>query len=172
MGKLNNDGGRMCLDLLTRASSTFTTIPRTSKNKVRFNAFANSLGSTKRANICTKVGYLAIDVNSQFWKMLKCKENRASVLMNIRDTLKEPLLIAVDGDSTFFFNSFKKQNGERFNMVCVCGESEGEFVLKTSYELRKTAKIEQFLQRERGQIIYKKKDHPHNRDNGNKMKLC
>lgn len=151
------DDGKLDLDILSEVAMPYKNAPRNNKGKVKFHSFANTLGSTDRANIFTKAGFVSVDVNSQFWKMIRHKENRSNLLMNIKDTLKSPLLIAKDGESIFFFNSFKKKNGNLFNMVSVCSEEKGELVLKTSYQLRRTTKIEQFLKGERGEIMHRKK---------------
>ncbi len=168
-----DENGKLCTDSLSEVATPFTSIPRTKKGKVRFHAFANTLGSVNKANIITKAGFVKVDVNSQFWKMLRHKENRASVLMNIKDTLKDPLLVAKDGDSVFFFNSFKKKNGNLFNMVSVCStaNADGELVLMTNYQLKRTTKIEQFLKNERGEIIYKKREKKVIHINRNKIKM-
>jgi len=51
------------------------------------------------------------------------------LIMDIKAILKKPLLIFKDKDSIFFFNSFKKRNGELLNMVSVCTKVGDDIVL-------------------------------------------
>ena len=122
---------------LAQISQKYIPAKRNKKGKVNFKAFANTFGHDKIANIGTMAGYVEVLVNSQFWKMLKAKENRENLLFNIKNTLKDPLFIVKEDDSYKFYASYKKANGKLFHMLSVCSKNEkGELVLKTSYQLR------------------------------------
>lgn len=131
--------------------------PKKTKRGVSFKAFSHQLGSEKLANITSPVGHITIMVDSQFWKMIRHKEDRRNVLFNIKETLKNPLFISVDSDSSVkFFNMLKRPNGEPFIMCSICRDAEGngKLALMTNYQIRNFAKLSAFLLERRGEIIY------------------
>lgn len=171
-------GGKLSIEDLNKSTAPFRGISRDKNGKCKYAVFSNYMGiktdtKTSTTSIHTAIGRVAINVKSQFWKMLRNKEDRSSVLMNIKNTLKFPLMIGIDGDSIFFFGSYKKSNGKIFNMVSVCayGEKDKSVVLKTSYEIKKISKMEQFLRGDRGEIKYLKQDGKVKKEQGNHKKM-
>lgn len=131
--------------------------PKKTKRGVSFKAFSHQLGSEKIANIASPAGHITIMVDSQFWKMIRHKEDRRNVLFNIKETLKNPLFISVDKDSSVkFFNMLRKPNGEAFIMCSICRDAEGDgrLALMTNYQIRNFAKLSAFLLERRGEVSY------------------
>ena len=120
--------GKLDVEELKKTSTKHISPPKNKNNEIKFNVFAKTLGSSGSTQIATKLGLIKIRVHSQFWKMLSAKENRMYLIMDIKATLKKPLLIFKDKDSIFFFNSFKKRNGELLNMVSVCAKVGDDIV--------------------------------------------
>lgn len=144
---------------LSNHSKDYTT-PKKKQGKLDFNAFAGTLGSKKLANISSAIGFISIDVKSQFWKMLTAKNNRSSTLFNIKDTLKNPIVIFQDGDSFKYFAAYKKKNSDKlFCMMSVCTLDEvGKgLILKTSYQMKDLSAVKRLL--DRSIILYEKDNH-------------
>ena len=151
--------GKVNMDLIREYAKPFKKMPK-KKGKYIFHRFAQDIGHAKEGVISTKAGVVLINTKSQFWKMLRHKNNRANVLMNIRTTLKDPMLITKEGDNTYiFFSSYLKKDGSLMNMVSVCTkEDSGFLILKTNYELKQKnlGRLSRILRGERGEIKYKK----------------
>jgi hypothetical protein len=106
------------------------------------------------AEVHTKLGNVSVNVNSQFFKMLKAKDNRENLLLGIKETLESPLLIYREDDSFKFINGFKKGNGDVFYMTSICREHEDGLVLVTNYQLKTLNKVKGYLNGDRGVLLY------------------
>ena len=148
--------GKVILDELKKNSLDYKPPKRNKKGKVNFKAFANQFGHQKSANIATPMGHVEISVNSQFWKMLKAKENRSNLLFNIKDTLKNPMFVTREDGSYKFICSFRKKNGTVFSMLSVCTrDANNNLILKTSYQIRDISVIKKLAQ-DRGEVLYER----------------
>lgn len=148
--------GKVNLDLLLSLSDNFTKPKKSSNGRVDFKAFLKSFGNDKEAVVETKIGNVEVKVESQFWKMLKAKENRSMLLLNIQKTLSNPLFIVCDDDAFKFINTLKKKNGQLFNMISVCAlNNQNKLVLKTSYQIRDISVLRKYAL-ERGEVVYTK----------------
>ena len=151
--------GNINLEALKNVSEPFVKPIHTRKDGMKYEPFFQSLDGvdgSKFSNIETPIGKVVVNIYSQFWKMLRCKERRADVLMNINTTLKNPLLVAECEGSIFFFKSFEKPNGKLFCMVSVCTLDEKKecLILKTNYQMRSLKKVAKILSSSMGKIMY------------------
>jgi hypothetical protein len=129
-----------------KSIATEHTPPKRNSRGIDFNAFSNSLGSKKFANISTPLGHITIDVHSQFKKMQYAKENRRKILFNIKHTLKNPMLISVADNGAFiFYSAYKQKDGNLFHTMSICDVVDDKIVLKTSYEPSTIGKIQKLL---------------------------
>ena len=142
---------------LSQISEPYTKMKLNKKRKINFKAFSNTFGNDKLANIGTAAGYVEVRVKSQFWKMLKAKENRGNLLFNIKTTLKNPIFIKKEDNVFKYYAAYKQNNGKLFHMLSVCTKNEnGNLVLKTSYQLNSLSAVKK-MALSKGETIYLKK---------------
>lgn len=155
---LNND--RINEDVISSVANKYTYTKRNKKGKIPFNSFVNHLGHKKEANITSPLGHVKIMVHSQFGKMLFSKDNRSSLLFNIKDTLKNPLFVLCDKGKDekgyYYVSSFKKNNSSLFHMVSVCKNIDNKMTLMTSYQIRNLGKMKKLLN-EKNILFHSKK---------------
>ena len=149
------DDGKIKQSSLFKLASNFKS-PINSYSKFK-KSFGLEKEDSNSVEIKTPIGYVEIDLKSQYYKLKTWKENRVRLSGIIKDTLENPLFIVDSNEGKKYYAPYKGENGLE-HIFSITEDKDGIDILKTNYKPFNMARLKQLIKLDDDKLLYARSD--------------